>query len=369
MALRSSISERERFGFRVYCGWVLFAILALSPLIWRKLYKTTRILCWLGPIALALDVDAGNRTPIYIGKLIIWVLMQGVALTLLRLTRGFQERHSVHTEKWAYPAMGILFVLSCGLTIGGKKTYADYKRVPYAHLYRRINSVKKTYLRPNNAVYVYSPVAHYRILVVIITVVLTGAYHVIETLYEKTEKSSVTKELLLWLTLPTITIPALVRLLFGSNARFDLLLQGLLPVETDTEMRKRLCISSEDLYAALANAGTAVNIFKEDVGIVCSKGSRANVQVNDLENARNFVKKSLLETKDGYLRISDGIEYSTFEPGTRNGIRYIRKSQREVIGSHNNDTNNEDWRTAISEFDLNNVRSKERRTEVSSQEV
>ncbi len=380
--------NRKLFGSFVYLLWVALLICAFSPTIFPSSLPLRRILCWVAPLLLALDVDAGNRIWVYIAKAIVWIPLQGCALVLLMTTHGFEHSPPKSLKMPIYSSIIILFFASCTLTVIGHQirhnifagnvstaTHGQSLRLidntvsenPYANYKKRqlrtpltpkhvIDAWKnkeegirmttkevsdfflyscfatqfvmaRTFKSTENRVFVYSTVAHYRATIFCFAIFMAGVVHVFESLFEQQVERDVVQSILLWLTLPTITLPALLKIKFGKQMHMHRMLRGLLPANTDKQMWQRLGVGPKELYCALTNAIEAENILKQKVGLINNVGT-GTVHITDIRKARFFAKASLLEVGDNFIRISDGKRFPGYHPREHGSFSAVNESSR-----------------------------------------
>lgn len=160
-------------------------------------------------------------------------------------------------------------------------------------------------------IFVYSELTSYRTLIVIFAFVIGGFIHVMQGEFDDDTYRDSFGSVLIWLTIPTITLPAFLRMKFGPTLDPMRLLQGLLPVTTDEQMWKRLGITSQDLYTALVNAPSAKYILQADFSYIGKpeqeRKETGPVRVNNKKQARKNCLRALLGIENNWLiRITDG---------------------------------------------------------------
>lgn len=177
---------------------------------------------------------------------------------------------------------------------------------------------RHTFKSHQNKIYVFSYVTKYRSLVLILAFVGAGLINFGLKLFKSKDDRPIIQSLILWLTLPSITLPNILRLKFGPNARPMLLKQGFLPVETDLDMSRRLGISQFGLFTALTNCFRSKAIFscKNCAKIMLQdRPGIGSVNPIDSSKASNLSGRSLLRQGKFYVRIADGMRFKRNERG------------------------------------------------------
>lgn len=177
--------------------------------------------------------------------------------------------------------------------------------------------MSRIFKSPNNKVFVYSLLTFYRTRLVMFGLLLVGFVHVGQGIFVDEVKRDAPGALLLWLTLPTITLPALVRMKFGPDAEIMLLMRGFLPAKMDKDMWQRMGVSAIDLYTALMNAPKAEMVLKSGVGLVnlVDRPGTGSIVVECPETARQLCLLALVGVGDRYVRVTDGKWFGICSPG------------------------------------------------------
>lgn len=353
-----------------YCLWLLFIIFAAAPIVFDFLAPIWRVLCWFGPTILAPDVDAANHLCIYVAKTIIWAIAMLYTFLVLERTDGFTHPYQPFTLHHDNVIVIILFLASCITTLIGNyksqtichgrrtsktfarlrsiddgKKYADYKSgllrtkllpkyISTACLYPSHNQIQPQHLNSkqindfvvrtcfitdfvisrtsksaNDKIYVYSLLTLYRTRLVLAAFLIGGIVHLLQREFDDNTKRDSFGAVLIWLTLPTIILPAFLRMKFGPTLHPMRLLKGFLPVTTDEQMWKRLGISSQDLYTALLNAPTAKYIVQAEFSYIGEPERKETgpVRVNNKKEARKNCLRALLGIENNwFIRVTDG---------------------------------------------------------------
>lgn len=138
------LKSKAPFVSRLYLMWGLTFVFGIVPYFVDILRPLWRLMCWVLPAFLALDMDAGNDTIFYYAKGTSWVLMQLLAIFILHFTKGFttpkspvqkgadsitqmvrsssmaaSSHNSLVRKEWAFPVMVVLFIASCIITVIG----------------------------------------------------------------------------------------------------------------------------------------------------------------------------------------------------------------------------------------------------------
>lgn len=327
------------------------------------------------PTILALDVNAGNHRCIYFIKLIIWFVMSIFAFTLLKITKGFTRPDPDFPVLHAGLVAVFLYFLSCLTTfIGYKKkdtiwhgrrkklqfpelrspvnnrVYASYNtgalhtplvpsQVRDAWVYNdhsnkcplnqaQVNDfvvdtcfitdfvMSRIFLSPQNRVFVYSTVAFYRTSLLLMAFGLGGLVNICQGVFKNSQAESDSfSAVLIWLTLPTITLPTLAKLILGAEIDPLLLIRGLMPVTTIEQMWKRLGVSEKELCAALVNAPHAESIVQTGTSCASFIGGKGIglVEVRDKTKLRKYCLQTLLGVGNDYLvRVTDGKRFKLY---------------------------------------------------------
>lgn len=387
MSLLSSSSHKPLpYGTKVYIFWFVLFGIALCPLIDKRFRPIWRIIATIGPTLLALDMDAGNHYYLYVIKALIWLATTAYSVFALFTSNGFRQP-SPYPAHWQIALSIFLFMASCICTCVGhyKKRficalrplkpsapdfhpidtlrYFDYEKglvrtTLNNHDYHGVEEnipknprmlkpehvvqiiyetsllteyvMRSTFKSPGNKVYVFSYVTMYRARLLTFALVLAGILNIGVKLFSG-EESSIIQALILWLTLPSITLPSILRHLFGQNVRPLALLKGFLPVENDRQMAKRLGITLPNLYAGLTNAYTSEGILTYKSAAHTMLQNRlgvGSVNVLNYEIASNHSGSSLLRKGEVYIRISDG---KRFHVDPRKGLQPISTQNREML--------------------------------------
>lgn len=365
------------FGSKVSILWVGLLILGFAPVFVPQLKPLWRILCWVAPTFLALDADAGNHRWVYVAKFILWLMFNAMAIPALYLTNGFRREAPVDKEGPVIVAC-LLFCMSCALTVFGyskrkqiwmgrliklkptelrpidSTTYANRCKLfintslipadfedaqlnsSAVEQERRLKEVREAILRTSlmtefvmrrtfkstqDKVYVYSLVACFRARLLLLALVLAGLYNIFGPVFEQQGEHDIVQSMILWLTLPTITLPSVLKLRFGNNATPWNMVQGFLPVDLDKDMWKRLGISPRDLFKALTNAvGSEMVVVPESAKAVplLDRGGTGSVRVFVPSKARRSCGMSLIRLRDTFVRVSDGARFRNVKP---NGLQ------------------------------------------------
>ncbi|PXF47681.1 hypothetical protein BWQ96_02543 [Gracilariopsis chorda] len=382
------------FGTRVYVMWLVLLLLAVLPSFFHVLRPLWRIVAALGPLILALDIDAGNHSGFYSAKFTISLIFALLSLPLVYETSGFEQITPFFRA--VVPVLLLLFIASCATTMAanrrrscvwvGKtkqihtcnnlfpidkclnaKPYADYPsltiRTPLtpaelrgawvrdSECGRRMLSVNEVRARvlyicfvtqfvmqrifksPQNQVYVFSLVAWYRMRVLLLLAAIAGFIDVFDGLFRGSyADSDVMSKAILWLTLPSITVPAILRIYFGNKASLKLMFYGFLPVSSDRELWLRLGVQPRDLYTALTNGVRAGRVLKETVGLINGAGV-GNVKVENLPDAVRASEESLIRLGDLFVRVFDGMRFEK-----QGGSLRILSARYELIHQNCNDS-------------------------------
>lgn len=390
-SLLSSTMSRHLVGL-----WTVTFLMGAIPLVVGHLIPLWRVMAWLSPTLLALDVDAGNRRSIYIAKAVVWVLFTAFTQFMLWDSSGFTAESTYVQRSWAAPITCLFFITSCALTVIGNRykrinwvgpqvtskfsvpdhlraidstVYADFANIqiktdlklhelkgawfpdPDAKDGRRDLTpgqvtalvlrtsfvtqfvMSRIFKSANNRVFVYSTVTRYRSTILFVSLAVAGCFHVMEGLFAAKVQRDIIGSMILWLTLPTITVPALLKTKFGNEASIGDMWRGLLPVYTDEQLWRRLNVSATDLYTALTNATTAERLLREQIGLLQRPGV-GTVITKDLDQARRLCAASLLRIGDLLVRLSDGRRFVSYGPGD---VKVLDKDWDEIraqYGSH-----------------------------------
>lgn len=392
-----------KFGIRVYAIWALLLVLTILPSFLHVLHPLWRLVASLAPLIIALDIDAGNHSVFYAVKFVISLIFTLLSLPLWYQTSGFENETPFFRA--IIPVLVLLFFASCVTTVVanrrrqrvwvGRTThihagndlfpvdsgahnapYADYpsrtintplspdelcgawesdgaggrRTLSREEVQQRVLRIcfvtqfvmQRIFKSPQNHVYVFSLVAWYRMRVLLLLAAVAGVMDVVDGLFRGTYASSnVMSKAILWLTLPSITVPAILRIYFGNRASLKLLYYGFLPVSSDRELWLRLGVSPRDLYTALTNGARAGRVLKENVGVINGAGL-SHVKVTNLPEARRVSKESLINVGDFRVRVFDGARFRIHDGSLRDlstiAMREKLSRRRESMQQERDDT-------------------------------